>query len=468
MYVGQRLRHLRESRGLSQVNLARMLEMSPSYLNQLERNVRPLTVSVLLRIGEVLDVTSDYFAAPETGRLAAQVKEVLVECGLPSLLPDAQIHDLVTQYPDVAKLLDDLNNRYRSAIEANVALVAEDGTTGRTGAPRAMPHEEVRDFFYERDNYVDPLDLAAEALDAELDLRLGESREVLRDRLTRGHGVEVVLEDIDGMHRYDPARRVLRLASTLRISQQCFRMASQIALLEHGDTIDALAEEWPFSDPAARSLAKVGLANYFAGALLLPYTRFLNAAEQNGYDVERLCDMFGLGFETVCHRLSTLQRPRRRGIPFSFVRVDRAGNMSKRQAARGFRFSRIGGSCPLWRIYEAFAQPGTILTQVAGLPDGKTYFWIARTVSRHIAGHGRPGKTFTVALGCEIRHAPRLVYSRGLDLADPTLVTPIGMGCKVCDRPACPQRAFPTMGRPLTVDENSSTFVPYPAVPKDI
>src|SRR3569833_3059707 len=217
---------------------------------------------------------------------------------------------------------------------------------------------------------------------------------------------------------------------------------------------------------SARSLARVGLANYFAGALILPYGPILATAERFRYDIERLCDHYGVGFETVCHRLSTLQRPQQRGVPFSFVRVARAGNMAKRQSAAGFHFSRVGGACPLWNIYEAFTQPGKILTQIATLPDGKSYFWVARTVSRNIGGYGSPGKTFTVGLGCELRHAGRLVYSTGLDLDEPAAATPIGMGCKVCERPACSQRAFPTIGKQLTVDENTSTFVPYPAVPK--
>jgi predicted transcriptional regulator len=267
-------------------------------------------------------------------------------------------------------------------------------------------------------------------------------------------------------HRYEPAARVLRLAPTLRIGQRAFRMASQIALLEHDELITRLADSWAFSGPATRSLARVGLANYFAGALILPYGAFLSMAERYRYDIERLCDHFGVGFETVCHRLSTLQRPKARGVPFSFVRVDRAGNMSKRQSAAGFHFSRVGGACPLWNIYEAFTAPGRITTQIATLPDGKSYFWIARTVGRNIGGYGSPGKMFSVGLGCELRHAHRLVYSTGLDLDDRDAATPIGMGCKVCERPACPQRAFPTIGKQLTVDENTSTFVPYPAVPK--
>jgi predicted transcriptional regulator len=172
-----------------------------------------------------------------------------------------------------------------------------------------------------------------------------------------------------------------------------------------------------------------------------------------------------MSFETVCHRLSTLQRPRARGVPFSFVRVDRAGNVSKRLSATPFHFSRTGGTCPLWNVYEAFASPGKILTQIASMPDGHQYLWVARTVTRSPGRYGEPSKTFAIGLGCETRHASRVVYSAGLDIEDLEAATPIGMGCKMCERPACAQRAFPPLGRPLKVDQNRTTFIPYPVAP---
>lgn len=155
-------------------------------------------------------------------------------------------------------------------------------------------------------------------------------------------------------------------------------------------------------------------------------------------------------------------------LPFFFVRVDRAGNMSKRQSATSFHFSRVGGTCPLWNVYEAFSAPGRILTQFARMPDGRAYLWIARTVVHRRSGFGTPSKTFAVGLGCDVQHAGRLVYSRGLALGDPDAATPIGTGCKVCERPSCPQRAFPPIGRTVTVDENLSRFEPYPVSPSPV
>ncbi|WP_236794862.1 short-chain fatty acyl-CoA regulator family protein [Amycolatopsis sp. GM8] len=469
-FAGAKLRHLRESRSMSQADAARLLDISPSYLNQIEHNSRPLTVPVLLRITEAFGVDTEFFANNDTARLVADVREAMLDEAVGIEATTSELNDLATNLPTVAQALVKLHRSYRNAVETTAALVTENGMGLHGSAAAPLPHEEVRDFFYERENYVAELDERAEQLAGEIDLRRGSVHQALLDRLAGHYGVRVTSEGLDEaagqQHRYEPGARVLRMAPSLRVGQRAFRMASQIALLEYDDLITELADSWAFSGPAARSLGRVGLANYFAGALILPYGPFVSMAEKYRYDIERLCDHFGVGFETVCHRLSTLQRPKMRGVPFSFVRVDRAGNMSKRQSAAGFHFSRVGGACPLWNIYEAFTAPGKIITQIATLPDGKSYFWIARTIARNIGGYGSPGKMFSVGLGCELRHARRLVYSTGLDLDDRAAATPIGMGCKVCDRPACPQRAFPTIGKQLTVDENTSTFVPYPAVPK--
>ena len=212
---------------------------------------------------------------------------------------------------------------------------------------------------------------------------------------------------------------MLRLSPLLTAGQRAFQIATHLALAGHADLIDDLVAEADLSGPEARALARIGLANYFAGALILPYGAFRSAAEELRYDIDLLQRRFRVGFETVAHRLSTLQRPGARGVPFFFVRVDRAGNISKRQSATDFHFSRVGGSCPLWNVYEAFAHPGEIRTQLAQMPDGRAYLWVARTVTRRYGGFGTPAKTFAIGLGCDLHHAHRLVYADGLDLASP-------------------------------------------------
>ncbi|WP_073224058.1 MULTISPECIES: short-chain fatty acyl-CoA regulator family protein [unclassified Streptomyces] len=459
MYAGARLRRLREDRGMSQAELARTLAISPSYLNQMEHDARPLTVPVLLRLTEAFGVDPGFFSERDTGRLVADLREALSGELAAARVSPSDLADLAARIPAVAQVLIDLGRRNQRLSER--IADAADPRGSDPELPRS-PHEEIRDFFYRRQNYLDETDLAAEALAAEIGIRPGDIISALSRRLSDRHDVRFSTETGDRLHSYDEETRTLRLSARLRPGQRAFRMATQLALLEYGDGLDRqAAEDFPPGGPA-HQLARIGIANYFAAALILPYGAFHAAAEEFRYDIERLTDRFGLGYETVCHRLSTLQRPRLRGVPFSFVRVDRAGNMSKRQSATGFHFSRAGGTCPLWNVYEAFAAPGRIHVQVAAMPDGQRHLWTARAVTRHRGGWGEPGKTFAIGLGCEVRHAHRLVYSDGLDLDNVAAATPIGMGCRVCERLDCPQRAAPPLGHPLRIDQNASTFVPYP------
>jgi predicted transcriptional regulator/plasmid maintenance system antidote protein VapI len=462
-YAGARLRRLREERRMSQAELARVLAISPSYLNQMEHDSRPLTVPVLLRLTEAFGIDPGFFSERDTTRLVADLREALAGEITEDRVSASDLAELASRMPGVARVLLDLGRR--NQLLAERLSGAGGGRDIDPELPRS-PHEEIRDFFYRRQNYLHEPDLAAERLAEEIGIRPGDVLRVLTARLGDRHGVHLATGTGDRLHHYDEPTRTLRLSPRLRPGQRAFRLATQLALLEYGDGLDdRAAEDFPPGSPA-HSLARIGIANYFAAALILPYTAFHTAAEEARYDIERLTDRYGLGYETVCHRLSTLQRPRLRGVPFSFVRVDRAGNMSKRQSATGFHFSRAGGTCPLWNVYEAFTAPGRIHVQIAEMPDGRRYLWTARAITRHRGGWGEPGKTFAIGLGCEIRHAHRLVYSDGLDLAGPSAATPIGMGCRVCERLDCPQRAAPPLGRPLRIDQHSSTFVPYPVDPE--
>lgn len=466
-FMGVRLKRLREERGLTQVALARALELSPSYLNQLEKNQRPLTVPILLKINSVFGVDVQLFSEDEEARLIADLKDVLADPGLGEPIALTEIREIAANMPAVGRAIVALQARSRQASERADAMASRFGLSAEEIEPATlMPYEKVRDYFYAHHNYIAELDEAAEALFGKAQLVIGDVATGLRDYLRSEHGVDIVIvpatDTLSPQRRFNRARRTLELSANLNPGQQAFEMATQLAFLDIGDTLDRLAKDAADDSDETFRLARIGLANHFAGALVMPYTPFLAAAEALRYDIDLLGQRFGVGFETICHRLSTLQRSEARGVPFFFVRVDRAGNISKRQSATDFHFSRVGGSCPLWNVYEAFSTPGRILTQLAQMPDGRTYLWVARTVSRGHGGFGAPVKTFAIGLGCDLSHANRLVYAKGLNLAHSGVAVPIGVGCKVCERPNCPQRAFPPIGGRTAVDENERRFTPYP------
>lgn len=489
-FMGVRLRSLRAERGLTQAALAQALELSPSYLNQIEQDQRPLTVAVLLKIHRVLGVDIQQFSEDEEARLLAQLRDAVAAMPQPEgSVPLPELREVAAKLPQMAQMLLAMHQRHLADAERLEALTAHLGD-GRAGPDadtsvhrdvagngamagllaepsRQMPFEAVRDFFFSHRNYLDALDRAAEALARQAAEQGGHLHDWLQYRLQARHGVLVLHAHVgnaekSGSHRrYDTLTRTLYVAPQLSPMQQAFQLATQLALLEFDSLLERELQSVPWQDEATRRLARMGLANYVAGAFVLPYGEFLRAAEGLRYDIDLLARHFGVGFETVCHRLSTLQRSDAPGVPFFFIRVDRAGNISKRQSATHFHFSKTGGTCPLWVVYEAFTQPGRIVPQLASMPDGRVYLWIARTISHAGQGWGAPGKTFSIGLGCDLQHAARLVYSQGMDLRNIGAATPIGMGCKVCERSACPQRAFPYVAKPLKVNENESGFVPY-------
>ncbi|MGW4255923.1 helix-turn-helix transcriptional regulator, partial [Streptomyces californicus] len=110
-YAGARLRRLREERGLSQAELARMLAISPSYLNQMEHDSRPLTVPVLLRLTEVFGVDPGFFSERDTTRVLADLREALADEVGAARVSAAELSELASRLPGVAKVLLDLGRR---------------------------------------------------------------------------------------------------------------------------------------------------------------------------------------------------------------------------------------------------------------------------------------------------------------------------------------------------------------------
>ena len=473
LFVGPRVRRLREQLGWNQTQLAARLALSLSYVSQIETNQRPVTASVLLKLAEVFGGDVAQFSEELDQRLLTELDAALGDRTLvPEPPPAAQLARLVEQAPELAEAYVALYQRHQRLQDEHAQLI--DRFYGDQGAdaaqPRAwaapLPHEEVRDFFNRRNNHLDTLDRLAEALAQDLALQPAQRAAPLREALLQRCGVTVETLGDAGesgvLRHYDPRRRRLQLPPHLSDAQQAFQLATQVALLTAAEAIAAEMQEAGFSDDATRALARQGLAHYFAGAVLLPYGDFLAAARDSRYDVELLQQRFHVSFETICHRLSTLQRNGARGVPFYFVRVDQAGNISKRQSATAFHFSRHGGACPLWNVHEAFAQPGRILTQVAEMPDGARFFGIARTIERQGGGGFRaPRKHFAIGLGCDLAHARALVYADGLDLGGNAQAALIGPGCRVCPREHCVQRAFPPAGKLLVADSDRESLVSY-------
>lgn len=459
--LGHKIRRLRRDLGLTQAQMAERLGLSPSYFNLIENNQRPATVSLLLKLSQVFEIDIQAFADTDEVRLAGQLTEVFGD----PLFQDCDIkkHDLrelASAAPNLAQAVLDLYRAYREAHEATRALAERVADRDKLAVlqTKAFPLEEVRDFFQDHENHFPELEQAAESLRQQAGLVQGDLRRGLSDHLARVHQVRVKRMPVEVMgsaiRRFDLHSRRLLLSELLSPQARAFHLAVSIGLLEHEPLLERIAAEANFSSDDARNLARVGLANYFGGAVLLPYDQFFPAVRALRYDIELLQHRFDASFEQVCHRLTTLQRPGARGVPFFLIRVDKAGNVSKRFSAAPLQFARFGGACPRWNVYDAFSSPGVLHTQLAEMPDGTLYFFVARSVTKTGGGYRSPPQRFALALGCEASHAAQLVYGDGLQLGSREAAVPIGVNCRLCERLDCSQRAFPPLNHALIVDQN--------------
>ncbi|MCC7386226.1 MAG: DUF2083 domain-containing protein [Deltaproteobacteria bacterium] len=459
--LGGRVKALRRREGLSQKEMADRLKISASYLNLIEHDRRPMSAALLIKLARTFDLDLDSFAEEDEERVVSDLTEALADPVFENDAPaEAELRELAHQSPHVARSMLHLYQAYRNAHESAETLSAQMSDAQEfAGFDRSrLPSEEVSDLLQRNRNYFHPLELGAEKLWRDAQLDSNDMYTWLVRYLENTHLITVRVMKVSSMNgavrRFDPQRRVLMLSEVLAPRSRNFQLAHQIALLTQATALDQIAGDPKLTTAESRALARVALANYFSAAVLMPYEQFLEAANAERYDVELLGHRFRTSFEQVAHRLTTLQRPGAEGVPFHFLRVDIAGNISKRFTNSGIRFARFSGVCPRWNVFAAFLTPGMIRTQVSRMPDGTTYFCVARTEAKGRGRFHQPHTMHAITIGCEVKHARKLVYGDGINLDDLSTAVPVGVTCRLCERLDCEQRAVPPLQHPISVDEN--------------
>ncbi|MCX8134761.1 MAG: short-chain fatty acyl-CoA regulator family protein [Roseococcus sp.] len=453
--IGRTVRRLRLERGLTQQGLAARLGISASYLNLIEHDQRSVTAAVLIKLTEALGVDLAALSGHAERQLEAGLREVLSDpvLGLEAV-PEGEVQAIAASAPNAARGVLALYRAWRVAREDS------SGISLPSGRRMLLPNEEARDFFHERGNHFPLLESRAEALGAEMAAAPAEMNHAIAERLRQKHAVRVTVTAMaEADRRYDPRTRELWLSENIPRESRGFRMAFQLMLLEAREAVEQTIGEQKPSSTEAEQLIRIGLLNYAAAALLMPYMPFLKAARELRHDVERLAARFGVSYEQAAQRLSTLQREGARGLPFFFLRADAAGNVTKRFSAAGFPFARFGGSCPKWIVHHAFATPEQVRVQAAELPDGAAFLCIARAMSGRSPRWGEPPPMHVVAIGCDIARAEEVVYADGLDLSAARVG--IGLSCRLCDRADCRSRAFPPLEHRLRLDPNEDSAAPF-------
>jgi predicted transcriptional regulator/DNA-binding XRE family transcriptional regulator len=453
MQIGGRIKRLRRTRKLAQADLAVALGISASYLNLIEHNRRKVTVPLLFAIAGYFGVEPGELVDSDEGRLLGDLMEAFGDdIFADSDVTNLEIRDLAHANPAAARAILKLYDRYRLVAKSGVSPSA-----GGTAEPFHLATDAISDFLQESANHFPALETAAERIRADID-RSSENFEFgLHTYLLNVFGVDVRLASLPhGIARQFDARRNHLLVSDIQPAESgLFLVAHHLGQLAASAEIEAIIAGSSLPEGDAPVLAANVLAAYFAAALVMPYEPFLRACRDYRYDIERIGRRFGASFEQVCHRMTTLQRPGASGIPLHLVRTDIAGNISKRFSLSGIHIPRHSGACPRWNIYSAFLAPERINIQLSQMPDGQRYFCLARTIVKGDHRYNAPRRYMSIGLGCSIHHAKEMIYSDGMDLAGDSQMVPIGVGCRICPRLECGQRAHPPADHRFELDQTN-------------
>jgi len=468
--IGSKIRKERRTKGLSQSDLSKKLEISASYLNLLESGRRTITVPLLIKIGNELGISLKDLTLESNKRVLSDVMDVLSNDIFDDLdITNQETTDFIGTNPNIAKALLTLNDSFKSFQEdMQNRMESLDINSIAIDKPSRLPVEIVSDFLQDNKNYFHSLELNAEALREKIGLDLGPnigSGLKITNYLNKIHNVKVNIFGADekekSIKKFDHDTKILNLSEMLTYTARNFHLAYQVAYLEGENLVNKIIDENNIVSEDVIPLLKISLLNYFAAAMMMPYSDFLESSKKYKYDIEILMHHYACSFEQVTHRLTNLQRPNNEGVPFHFLKTDIAGNVSKRFSLSGIHIPRHGGSCPRWNVYLAFLNPGKIQTQISRMPDGKVYFCIARAFEKGIEKHGMPKSFVSIGLGCDIQYAKELVYSQGIDFDNKQLQTPIGVSCRICPRVECQQRAFPPIDKNLKLDITYRGISPY-------
>jgi len=448
--IGGRIKRLRRQKKVSQAALAEVLGISPSYLNLIEHNRRRVTVPLLFKAASYFGVEPGELAESEEPRLVGDLMELFGDdLFADSDLTNQDISDLATSNPAVGRAVMRLYDRYRalSIVGSPAKAQIEAGDSVTTDA--------VSDLLQENANYFSVLEAAAERIRQDIDNASDSFEHGLRTYLHNVFGLQWRLAALPpGMTRkVDIHRGEILTADLLPAETAAFTVAQHLGRLAAGSAIQQLIVAASLPEEA-EPVAHNALTAYFAAALMMPYEPFLQACKETRYDIERIGRRFRASFEQVCHRMTTLQRPGRSGVPLHLIRTDIAGNISKRFSLSGIHIPRHSGACPRWNVYGAFLHPDRINVQISQMPDGQRFVCIAKAVTKGGYRHNEPKRHLSIGLGCHVAYASEFVYSDGMDVANTDLAVSIGVGCRICPRTGCAQRAHPAAGHRMTFDES--------------
>ena len=466
--IGNKIRNKRRKLGITQAHFSKKLSISPSYLNLMESGKRKISMDLLIEIANELNVNLSDISKKTDTSLYQNLMDLLGDNLFENLdITNFDVKQLVNTNPLIAKALVKLGDNYKKKNKEIVTKVENISGKFIDNRKNSFPGEVVADFIQENENYFPKLEDFATSIFSKIQTNNRVGYSSICEYLLNKHQIEVrdVVPDESKpfTKQYDEIKKIFLVSDYLNLETKKLYAGAHVTQLEATDIIDQYLNTFSFPSEESKKLSKVALLNYAGAAIIMPYKLFYEECIKQRYDVELLQNTFAVSFEQVAHRLTCLQNPKMKGIPFHMLRADVAGNISKRFSLSGIEIPRYGGACPRWNIYKAFTMPGKINAAVSKMSNGDKYVCIARTVEKGIGKHGMEKTLLSIGLGCQVKYAKDFVYADSLNLNDKKTETPIGVNCRTCDRMDCQQRAFPPLHKKFDIDLNKRGISVYVA-----
>ena len=458
--IGPKIKAFRRQIGLQANKLAEDLGISPSYLNLIESGKRKIDGDLLLKVCEKLKIQLSDLTTKSDINLANNISELLDDQLFEDLdILGPEVQDLVNTNPKIARALIKLGDNFKQKDHELINKV--ENLSGKIIDKRktSFPGEVISDFLQENKNYFPKLEEFANKVFNQVQKNNRTRYIALCEYLESKYSIivkDIIPEEKKPFSKiYNKNNKELLLSDYNSLETKKLHAAAQIAQEGAMDEINLYLSKFTFPSEESKRLTKVALLNYCGAAILMPYKLFHSECKKLKYDLELLQNTFATSFEQVAHRVTCLQDPKLPGIPFHMLRVDMAGNISKRFSLSGIEIPRYGGACPRWNVYSAFTRPGVIQAAVSKMTNGEKYVCIARTVEKGVGRFGQSKSILSIGLGCEAKYAKDFVYTENIDISDKKTEIPIGVSCRTCDRLDCSQRAFPPLHKKFDVDINS-------------
>ena len=464
--IGPKIKAFRRQVGLQANKLAEQVGISPSYLNLIEGGKRKIDGDLIIKICKELRIELSDLTSKADINLENSITELLGDEIFDDLdIVGPEVKDLVNTNPKIAKALVKLGDNFKRKDHDIINRVENISGKIIDSRKASFPGEVVSDFLQENKNYFPKLEEFANNIFAKIQLNNRATYMALCDFLKKEYKIsvkDVVPKEGKSFSKiFDKKKKELWLSDYVTLETKKLYAAAQIAHEGSISEINNYLSKFSFPTEESKKLTKVALLNYCGAAILMPYADFHRECIKQKYDLELLQNTFATTFEQIAHRVTSLQDPKLPGIPFHFLRVDIAGNISKRFSLSGIEIPRYGGACPRWNVYSAFTRPGKIQAAVSKMSNGEKYVCIARTVEKGVGRFGENKSILSIGLGCEAKYAKDFVYTENLNINDKKTEIPIGVSCRTCDRLDCSQRAFPPLHKKFDVDVNSRGISVY-------